>query len=708
MKRKILILLSVTFFLIMLLIVKFFTGNIDNIIQVKAGDNFYIEKLSTGGIEITKFDSQNIKNILFSNTHFSKIGANSNNVVAIDMAGKLYYWENIVENVDGEVIYPLKTLKVKDVSIGDNHVVAVSNDGEIYVWGNNEYNQLGLGNDSISVDAKNPVCLNIPNERFCKVSCGALSTLALTEEGNVYEWGYLEKVISISEVENTQVAIPTKINIDSRIADVKNGFLFSLLLTNEGKVLGRGRNEFGQCLPNIEEPFVNEYTLLELEEDISKISVGSDHVMALGSSGNLYSWGKNEYGQLGMEKAEHNKVNLIEIDDKISDIFLTNNSSIIIGEKKYCSGEFNHKLLDMLYKKGYIGLVISEKNKDIEIGNIRKISSGYANSICIDSLNNAYTWGIYLDGALGRKEAVDVDKPELIEKLKNVCTDGVSISGVTTILTNEGKIYNFGNNQGGRLGIGNSLNQWEPVEVNIDGRITRFFMGVSATLANTDTGEWYAWGDNQHGSLLTGDTEFYSIPVKINIPFDVKKISSYSTHTLLLNKNGEVYQYGDINDGGLGTRLNFQHIDFDERIIDIATGPKSCFAISETGNVYAWGNNIMGYLGLNEKDIYITPQKINFKEKMSKINISPMLCQVVALSDSGNIYTWGFDSMKSSKEQFLEFPVKIEMPEKISEIVVGDVTVYAITDSGNTFTWGGVINNVDKKPQREPVLYSFR
>lgn len=706
MKKKIIILVST-----IILMVSFFiatvTRNIKNVIQVKMGDNYYIEKLATGGIEIIKFDSQDVESrILFSNTYFSKIDANSKDIVAIDIDGHLYYWNDIVKNIDSEVTYPLKNVKVKDVSIGDNHAVAVSNDGKIYVWGNNEYNQLGLGDDSIIVEAKNPACLNMPNDRFYKVSCGALSTLALTENGDVYEWGYLEKAISDFEVESTQIAIPTKINIDSPIVEVKNGFLFSLLLTNDGKVLGRGRNEFGQCLPNNDAIFVNEYTMIDLKENINKISAGSDHAMALSNAGNLYSWGKNEVGQLGTKKVEHNTVNLLELDGNIFDIFLSNNSSIIIGKQRYCSGEFNYKLLENLYEKKYIGLSVIEKNSDYEIGDIIKISSGYATSACIDSLNNLYTWGTYLDGALGKKKAIDVDRPGLIEKLKDVCVDVESILGITTILTKDGEIYNFGGNQGCRLGIGNSLNQWEPVKVELDCKITRFFMGVSATIVNTEVGEWYAWGNNQYGSLLTGDTRNYTKPVKINIPFDVKKISSYLTHTLILDKNGKVYQYGSI-DGMTKMKLNFQPVFFDEEIIDIATGPEACFAVSKMGNVYAWGNNILGYLGLTEKKLYTIPQKINFKEKIRKINISPMFCQVVALSNMGYVYTWGFDSMKISNKQFLELPVMVELPEKICDIVVGDVTVYAIADHGNVFTWGGVINNIDKKPQREPVLYSF-
>lgn len=702
MNRKKVILLALMAFIVLLAGVNL-TFNVLMISKIKIGKSFYVEALGSGGIEITNDTLDNAeKNVYFENTFFSKVEMNSKSIVAIDDKGKLYEWKDIDKELSTDVDYPMGDIKVKEVSVGDSHIAVITSEGKIFTWGNNEYSQLGIQDEIFTDITEKPTELKISNESFCKVSAGPLSTIAVTDTGAVYEWGYYENMLSEFEVETTQFAFPTKINLDYKIVDAKNGFLFNILLTEDGKVLGRGRNEYGQSMPNSEQIFINNYELIGLPERICEISVGKDYVLALGTSGALYAWGNCQFGNEILRN-----VKLIDIEGKIKYISTNDNTSIVISnKKKYCFGEISSNLVNTVKQKKYEGSYTVIGDNDNKIGSILKIRSGYAASIAVDASKNAYIWGTYLNGGLGNKETVDIDKPERIEKLKNNCLDIETVSGVTTILTNTGEIYNFGNNKKARLGIGNSLDQWEPVKVGINEKINKFFSGPTATIVNTELNNWYAWGNNEYGSLLTGDTNLHSIPVKINIPFDVEKISSYSTHTLLLDTDGNVYQYGSM-EIDTNTELAFKKVNIVEKIIDISVGPQVCFAVSESGIVYAWGNNTDGYLGLSDKVIYTKPQKMNFVERITEIEVSPMLCQIVVLSENGNVYTWGFNSMRLLDKQVLEEPTKVELNEKINSIVVGDVTVYALTESGNIFTWGGVINNADKKPQREPILYSF-
>lgn len=87
-------------------------------------------------------------------------------------------------------------LGVKDVAAGDQHSVCVLEDGKVFVFGHAEYNQMGShveqGNDLI--DAKKyhvpQLMKELAHLNVAKVVCGGCYSLALTDDGHVYSWGW--------------------------------------------------------------------------------------------------------------------------------------------------------------------------------------------------------------------------------------------------------------------------------------------------------------------------------------------------------------------------------------------------------------------------------------------------------------------------------------------------------------------------------------
>lgn len=75
------------------------------------------------------------------------------------------------------------------VACGDAHTLALSEDGVVYAWGQNAYGQLGNGIDYD--DYLEPVKLQFP-EKIVYVSCGSLSSAAISESGVLYTWGWVK------------------------------------------------------------------------------------------------------------------------------------------------------------------------------------------------------------------------------------------------------------------------------------------------------------------------------------------------------------------------------------------------------------------------------------------------------------------------------------------------------------------------------------
>ncbi|MFF8816969.1 RCC1 domain-containing protein [Leucobacter sp. NPDC015123] len=68
-------------------------------------------------------------------------------------------------------------------------------------------------------------------------------------------------------------------------------------------------------------------------------------------------------------------------------------------------------------------------------------------------------------------------------------------------------------------------------------------------------------------------------------------------------------------------------------------------ALTESGEVYTWGSNKLGRLGIGSttgsRDYRATPQKVEFPDNERVIDLGSMRATMAALTESGKVYTWG-------------------------------------------------------------------
>jgi alpha-tubulin suppressor-like RCC1 family protein len=98
---------------------------------------------------------------------------------------------------------------------------------------------------------------------------------------------------------------------------------------------------------------------------------------------------------------------------------------------------------------------------------ITQISAELGAGMALDSNGKVYTWGINIDGGLGNGNNIGTNVPV------SVITSGVlngkiitQISGggfYAMALSSDGKVYTWGDNSFGQLGIGNNINSNVPV-----------------------------------------------------------------------------------------------------------------------------------------------------------------------------------------------------------------------------------------------------
>lgn len=196
---------------------------------------------------------------------------------------------------------------IVEVSAGDFHSLALNASGDVYAWGRNTFGQLGNGTSEAS---QTPVRVDgIPPVRM--ISAGGSHSLALGIDGYVYAWGMntqgqtgdveSETIHGTGEtVLGARVTEPVRI-AGPGIVSVSAGGSHSLYLNKKGEVFAWGSNEFGQLGDgtNISR---SKPAKIEGLESVISISAGYQFNLAVTETDfrNLYSWGSNSSGQLGL------------------------------------------------------------------------------------------------------------------------------------------------------------------------------------------------------------------------------------------------------------------------------------------------------------------------------------------------------------------------------------------------------------------------
>jgi RCC1 and BTB domain-containing protein len=287
---------------------------------------------------------------------FNISGENGSEVMIVTKDDDVFSFGNNKNGLLGlelDIIYENPTIvselcdkQLIDIKTGNKHAIALSKSGSCYSWGHNDCGQLGSGT------IKNvfiPHSIEYPFEdSIIEVCCGHKHSLALTKTGKLYAWGsnYYGQIGNKSFANQLS---PIDINFfdNQKIVSICCGYGHSMALTENGVVYGWGYNSFGQL------GIGNDYnhnipTKITSSEGVIflKIACGPHHSLILSTVGDLYAFGYNTCGQIGNGNTKNQiipvKVNNYE---KFVDIACVSKLSVALSENKLCYfwGECNNE-----------------------------------------------------------------------------------------------------------------------------------------------------------------------------------------------------------------------------------------------------------------------------------------------------------------------------------------------------------------------------
>nr|XP_022328228.1 E3 ubiquitin-protein ligase HERC2-like isoform X2 [Crassostrea virginica] len=331
---------------------------------------------------------------------------------------------------------------------------------------------------------------------------------------------------------------------------------------------------------------------------------------------NVFCWGLNDKDQLGGPKGS--KIKLPTLNDNLSALRCV---QIVGGSKSlfcvtqegkvYACGEATNGRLGLGITTGTVSVPrqISSLSQYV----IKKVAvhSGGRHSLALTTDGKVFSWGEGDDGKLGHFSRWNCDKPRLIEHLKSKRVRDIACgSSHSAAITSNGDLYTWGLGEYGRLGHGDNTTQLKPKQVKAlsHEHVIQVACGSrdAQTLALTNDGKVYSWGDGDFGKLGRGGSEGCNVPHEVDRLRDQKvcQIECGAQFSLALTKSGQVWTWGkgDYFRLGHGTDAHVRKPQIVEglkgkKIVHVAVGALHCLAVTDTGQVFAWGDNDHGQQG---------------------------------------------------------------------------------------------------------------
>jgi hypothetical protein len=168
-------------------------------------------------------------------------------------------------------------------------------------------------------------------------------------------------------------------------------------------------------------------------------------------------------------------------------------------------------------------------------------------------------------------------------------------------ITQNRELYMWGNNNFGQLGLGHNNRVNEPEKVTVLSNVVAVSLGVSHSAAITANGDLYTWGHDGSGKLGLGiinlATPFVNIPTKVTALSNVVAVSLGDSHSAAITANGDLYTWGANGSGQLGlgdifwdsNRAVPNKVTALSNVKTVCLGERYSAAVTANGNLYEWG-----------------------------------------------------------------------------------------------------------------------
>jgi alpha-tubulin suppressor-like RCC1 family protein len=265
---------------------------------------------------------------------------------------------------------------------------------------------------------------------------------------------------------------------------------------------------------------------------------------------------------------------------------------------------------------------ISDAVQVVGLPTIVKIAEADNTDVALDSTGHVWGWGWNESGQLCLGNRTDYDTPQ---ELPLSGVEGIAGAGAHILyLLTDGSVEACGDNNYGQLGDGTFSSSTVPVAVEgLPGAVSAVSAGQVESTALLSNGQVWDWGYNAFGQLGDGTTTSADVAMYVDLPTTAREVytggDEYSDgQSLALLSDGTVWgwgndRYGQLGDGKTADALvpvQASKLPSGKTWTAVASGGTDSLAIDSDGNVWAWGNNVEGQVGVDSPEKVTTPVEI--------------------------------------------------------------------------------------------------
>lgn len=600
---------------------------LENAVQVEAGRDFSAALLSDGTLWTWGRNDLGQLGLGHTDAQTTPAQVELEGVVEIAMGesfllartrgGELYGWGDnqyaqVDDSGDASVSQPrrLEASGVVRIAAGNAHAMALTEEGEVLLWGDDIYGQLGGGQDAVNA------FITESGVSVADIEAGGDASAMRSADGAWYLWGDLFGDAPAQDAK-------------ADVAGLSLGYWHALLVQEDGTLWGRGGNgSYLGPLPYTSDDIYKDWQTLELElltqgeggrsdapverdkaqpsrpfmAEVSPVAAGYYTSFAIAAGGEVWAWGRADYGQLGTGAQEDldapEKIDL----DGVVQIAAGDYHTLFLRD----NGELYGAGCSHDYDQLATGKFEDESSPVLIMRGIRRAWAGRDMSAAMDEDGAIWVWGANDLGQLGLGHTDAVDGPTKLA-LEGVVDMAVGKQFMAA-LDQDGNVWTWGDNTYGQLGVGEDVVATEPVRVELE-NIVSIAAGGAHMLALDADGRVWAWGAGYYGQHGVGGDSDRFTPVEVEGARGSVAVFAGGDTSGARLLGGDMLMWGAyFMDEPYVEEIYYFDYNREESvtlpIASVSFGSYHALAVDEAGDVYACGDDNFGQLGDGDADSY--------------------------------------------------------------------------------------------------------
>jgi alpha-tubulin suppressor-like RCC1 family protein len=356
---------------------------------------------------------------------------------------------------------------IEDYFVTDYWLIDQFVGDQLFTWGAGFGGRLGNNSDSGGGSAV-PITTFAGGTNWKQVSQANENGSAIKTDGSLWVWGGNDGTLGTNDTPNRSTPVTTFAG-GTNWKSVSNRGNFIAAIKTDGSLWTWGLNTSGQLGDNTTTSRSTPVTTFAGGNNWKQFSCGRDHTAAIKTDGSLWGWGRNEFGRLGINLGNVNRVTPVTT---------------------FAGGN-----------------------------NWKQVSAGYYHTAAIKTDGSLWIWGVNNpfgtpSGQLGTNDIVDRSTPVTTFAGGNNWKQVACGYRHTAAIKTDGTLWTWGSNVGGGLGDFSTTNRSTPVTTFAGGNNWKqVSCGRANTAAIKTDGSLWTWGEGSSNSLGSSGANNRSTPI---------------------------------------------------------------------------------------------------------------------------------------------------------------------------------------------------